>query len=145
MTEQAALRLADGPAFLRDPALASVFAALPDARVVGGAVRDALAGRPVADIDLATSAEPDAVMAALGRAGIRAVPTGIDHGTVTAVLDGRGFEITTLRRDIETDGRHAAVAFTADWRADAARRDFTINALSMNSGRGRVRLFRRDR
>jgi poly(A) polymerase/tRNA nucleotidyltransferase (CCA-adding enzyme) len=70
-------------------------------------------------------------MQALGAAGIRAVPTGLDHGTVTAVAAGRGFEITTLRRDVETDGRHARVAFTSDWRADAARRDFTINALSM--------------
>ena len=131
MTEQAALRLGERPRFLDDPALASVLAAVPDARVVGGAVRDALTGRPVADIDLATPGEPESVIAALGRAGIRAVPTGLDHGTVTAVVEGRGFEITTLRRDVETDGRHAVVAFTADWRADAARRDFTINAMSM--------------
>ncbi len=131
MTERAALRLQTRPAFLHDPGLASVLAAVPDARIVGGAVRDALSLRAVADVDLATPAEPQAVIAALGRAGVRAVPTGLDHGTVTAVVDGRGFEITTLRRDVETDGRHARVAFTADWRADAARRDFTINALSM--------------
>lgn len=119
------------PAFLDDPALARVLDALPDARVVGGAVRDALAGRPVADIDLATPLLPPAVAAALAKAGIRSVPTGLDHGTLTAVANGRGFEITTLRRDIATDGRHAVVAFTDDWRQDAARRDFTFNALSM--------------
>jgi poly(A) polymerase/tRNA nucleotidyltransferase (CCA-adding enzyme) len=121
----------DPPAFLADPVLASVMAALPGSRVVGGAVRDALAQRPVAEIDLATPLAPEQVMTALREAGLRAVPTGIEHGTVTAVADGRGFEITTLRRDVETDGRHAIVAFTDDWRADAARRDFTINAMSM--------------
>ena len=99
--------------------------------MVGGAVRDTLAGRAVADIDLATPRTPEQVTEALQAAGIRAVPTGLDHGTVTAVSDGRGFEVTTLRRDVETDGRHAVVAFTDDWRADAARRDFTINAMSM--------------
>ncbi len=121
------------PAFLADPGLAAVMAALPDARVVGGAVRGALAGLPIADIDLATPAMPEQVLAALQRAGLKAVPTGLDHGTVTAFADGRGYEITTLRRDVATDGRHAVVAFTADWRADAARRDFTLNALSMTS------------
>ena len=129
MTDAPALRLR--PAFLDDPDLQSVLAALPEARVVGGAVRDAVARLPVADIDLATPLPPDRVSAALSRAGLRAVPTGLDHGTVTAVAGGRGFEVTTLRRDVETDGRHATVAFTADWREDAARRDFTINALSM--------------
>jgi poly(A) polymerase/tRNA nucleotidyltransferase (CCA-adding enzyme) len=119
------------PGFLADPALAAVLAALPDARVVGGAVRDWLAGRKVSDIDLATALPPDAVTAALEQAGLRAVPTGVDHGTVTALSGGRGFEVTTLRCDVETDGRHAVVAFTDDWRADAARRDFTINAMSM--------------
>ena len=118
-------------AFLDDPALGRVLDAVPEARIVGGAVRDALAHRPVADIDLASPLPPDAVMARLRAAGLKAVPTGIAHGTVTAVADHRGFEITTLRRDIETDGRHAVVAFTDDWRADAARRDFTINAMSM--------------
>jgi poly(A) polymerase len=119
------------PSFLSEPATAAVFAALPEARVAGGAVRDALAGQPVCDIDLATPQPPEAVMQALAAAGIRAVPTGLEHGTVTAVVDGRGIEITTLRRDVETDGRHARVEFTDDWREDAARRDFTINALSM--------------
>ena len=121
----------DPPAFLADPALASVMTALPTARVVGGAVRDTLARRPVTDIDLATPWPPKQMIEALEAAGIRVVPTGLDHGTVTAVVDGRGFEVTTLRRDVETDGRHARVAFTDDWRADAARRDFTINAMSM--------------
>ncbi len=119
------------PAFLSDPILGKVWDALPEARVVGGAVRDALANRPVADIDLATANPPTAVIEALKTAGIRTVPTGLAHGTVTAVLGGRGFEVTTLRRDVETDGRHAVVAFTNDWRHDAARRDFTINAMSM--------------
>jgi poly(A) polymerase/tRNA nucleotidyltransferase (CCA-adding enzyme) len=121
----------DPPAFLSDPALVPVLAALPEARIAGGAVRDTLAGRPVADIDLATPRPPDQVVEALTGAGIRAVPTGIAHGTITAVSAGRGFEITTLRRDVRTDGRHAEVAFTDDWRADAARRDFTMNAMSM--------------
>jgi poly(A) polymerase len=119
------------PGFLADPALAAVLAALPDARVVGGAVRDWLAGRPLSDIDLATALPPDAVTAALKKSGLRAVPTGVEHGTVTALSGGRGFEVTTLRRDVATDGRHAVVAFTDDWRADAARRDFTINAMAM--------------
>jgi poly(A) polymerase len=119
------------PGFLTDPALGQVWDALPAARVVGGAVRDALANRPVADIDLATPDTPQAVIEALTRARIKVVPTGLAHGTVTAVVNGRGFEVTTLRRDVETDGRHAVVAFTADWRQDASRRDFTINAMSM--------------
>ena len=121
----------DPPAFLTDPALIRVLDALPSARVVGGAVRDALAGRPVADIDLATPLLPAEVAAALSAAGMRTVPTGLDHGTLTAIANGRGFEITTLRRDVATDGRRATVAFTGDWREDAARRDFTINAMSM--------------
>lgn len=120
------------PDFLVDPALGAVMAALPEARVVGGAVRDSLAGLPVADIDLATPVSPDQVVAALERAGLRAIPTGLDHGTVTALADGHGYEVTTLRRDVATDGRHAVVAFTDDWRTDAARRDFTLNALSMD-------------
>ena len=132
MTDAPARRIPP-PAFLSDPGLRAVLAALPDARIVGGAVRDALAGRSVADIDLATPHPPDQITAALTAAGIRAIPTGLDHGTVTALPAGRGFEITTLRRDIETDGRHARVAFTNDWREDAARRDFTINAMSMTA------------
>ncbi len=119
------------PAFLADPSLRSVLAALPEARLVGGSVRDAVVGREVADIDLATPRRPEAVMQALRDAGLKAVPTGIEHGTVTAVAGGRGFEVTTLRRDVATDGRHAVVAFTDDWQQDAARRDFTINAMSM--------------
>ena len=103
--------------------------ALGDARFVGGSVRDTLLGIPVSDLDLATPLAPQAVLARLKEAGIRAVPTGIDHGTVTAVLDSGPVEVTTLRRDVSTDGRRATVAFTDDWREDAARRDFTINAL----------------
>jgi hypothetical protein len=120
------------PAFLAEPMLAAVLAALPEARVVGGAVRDALAGRTVAEVDLATPRTPEQVQKSLQAAGIRIVPTGLDHGTVTAVANGRSFEVTTLRRDVETDGRHAVVVFTDDWRADAARRDFTINAMSLD-------------
>ncbi|MGE4482033.1 CCA tRNA nucleotidyltransferase [Acidocella sp.] len=107
-----------------------IWAALPEARIVGGAVRDMLAGRDVADVDLASPLRPEAVMARGKALGLKVVPTGIDHGTVTIVAGGRGFEVTTLRRDVETDGRHAIVAFTDDWREDAARRDFTINAMS---------------
>jgi poly(A) polymerase len=99
------------------------------ARFVGGAVRDALLGIAAADLDLATVHLPDEVMRRLAAAGLRAVPTGLAHGTVTAVLPSGPVEVTTLRRDVETDGRHAVVAFTDDWRADASRRDFTINAL----------------
>lgn len=101
-------------------------------RLVGGCVRDGLLRRPVRDIDLATPAEPDTVQAALAGAGVKTVPwaRGLAHGTVLAVLDGQPFQITTLRRDVACDGRHATVAFTDDWMADAARRDFTINALS---------------
>lgn len=130
MTEAPALRIPP-PDWLADPALAAVLNALPQARIAGGAVRDTLAGRPVADVDLAIPLPPEQVIAALTKAGIKSVPTGIAHGTVTAVSGHRGFEITTLRRDVETDGRHAVVAFTDDWREDAARRDFTLNALSM--------------
>ncbi|MGH7077123.1 MAG: CCA tRNA nucleotidyltransferase, partial [Acetobacteraceae bacterium] len=117
------------PAFLGEAGLAAVLAALPEARIVGGAVRDTLLARPVSDIDLATSMPPERVAAALRRAGLRTVPTGLSHGTVTAVGQGKNFEITTLRQDIETDGRHAEVAFTTSWQADASRRDFTLNAL----------------
>ncbi len=131
MSDTPAMVLA-APAFLREPALAAVLSALPEARVVGGAVRDTLAGRPVTEIDLATPRTPEAVTEALRAAHLRAVPTGIEHGTVTAVSDHQGFEITTLRRDVETDGRHAVVTFTDNWREDAARRDFTINAMSMS-------------
>ncbi len=100
-----------------------------DARFVGGVVRNTLLGQPVKDIDIATPLTPDEVMRRLITAKIGAVPTGIDHGTITAIIDGKPFEVTTLRRDVASDGRHAVVAFTTDWREDAARRDFTINAL----------------
>jgi poly(A) polymerase len=99
------------------------------ARFVGGCVRNALLNQPIADIDIATCLVPDQVIEALKAAGIKAVPTGVDHGTVTAVADGKPFEVTTLRRDVETDGRRAVVAFTQDWDEDAQRRDFTLNAV----------------
>lgn len=98
-------------------------------RWVGGAVRDTLLGVPVKDVDCATTHRPETVIDRCRAAGIRTVPTGIDHGTVTALLEGGPVEITTLRRDVSTDGRRATVAFADDWREDAARRDFTINAL----------------
>lgn len=114
--------------------LAALVAALDPAseglvRYVGGAVRDTLLGIAVKDIDMATPMEPPAVIERLTTAGIRSVPTGLAHGTVTAVLAGGPVEITTLRRDVSTDGRHATVAFSQKWEEDAARRDFTINAL----------------
>src|SRR5262249_22464103 len=109
--------------------MAALAAAGGEARFVGGCVRDALLGRKVSDVDIATHEPPERVMNLLARAGIKAIPTGIKHGTVTAVTDGRHFEITTLRRDVETYGRHAKVEYTDDWEADAARRDFTMNAL----------------
>jgi poly(A) polymerase len=110
--------------------LAALTAGGTEVRFVGGCVRDALIGRAVADIDIATPDAPEVAMRKLVAAGLRALPTGIAHGTVTALCDDRRFEVTTLRRDVETDGRHARVAFTDDWRADAARRDFTMNAMS---------------
>jgi poly(A) polymerase len=99
------------------------------ARFVGGCVRNAVIGRPIADIDVATTLTPAAVTQALKAAGVRAVPTGVEHGTVTAVFRHQPIEVTTLRRDVETDGRRAVVAFTTDWHEDAQRRDFTLNAL----------------
>jgi poly(A) polymerase len=120
--------------WLEAASLRKVFAAVrnagSEARVVGGAVRDALLGRPnVGDIDLATPLPPDAVTKAARAAGLDAYPTGISHGTVTVVADGHPFQITTLRRDVETDGRHAVIDYTRSWEEDALRRDFTINAL----------------
>lgn len=99
------------------------------ARAVGGAVRNSLLGTLVHDVDIATTATPDETLALAKRAGLRAIPTGLVHGTVTVVVDHTPYEVTTLRTDVETDGRHARVAFTRDWAADARRRDFTINAL----------------
>ena len=118
------------------PETGAVFDALEsegaEARFVGGCVRDGLAKREVKDVDIATTATPDQVVALLEKAGIKAVETGIEHGTVTAVVGDRSYEITTLRIDVETDGRHAKVDYTHDWIADARRRDFTFNALSAN-------------
>ncbi len=113
-----------------DRLLAALDSAAGETRFVGGCVRDTMLGIEASDVDLATRLAPDEVIARLGKARIKAVPTGIAHGTVTAVIHGRPIEVTTLRRDVSTDGRHAVVAFTDDWREDAARRDFTINALS---------------
>lgn len=107
-------------------------------RIVGGAVRDSLLGLSVSDVDLATKLLPKEVMGRLERAGIKSVPTGIEHGTVTAVSDGKNYEITTLRRDVATDGRRAVVAFSTDWKEDAARRDFTINALYADAYTGEI-------
>jgi poly(A) polymerase len=104
-----------------------------DARVVGGCVRNHVMGLPVGEIDAATPEPPDAVMRRLAHAGVRAIPTGLDHGTVTALIGDRSFEVTSLRRDTACDGRHAAVEFTADWKEDARRRDFTFNAMSMRA------------
>jgi len=123
-------------AWMTDGDLGAVFAALqatgdpvPAVLSVGGCVRDALMGRPVVDVDLATVHPPDTVKARLAEAGIATLDIGIDHGTVVANFGAKQFQITTLRRDVETDGRRATVAFTDDWMADASRRDFTINAL----------------
>jgi poly(A) polymerase len=107
-------------------------------RYVGGAIRDELLGLPVSDVDVATRLKPNEVIERLESAKIKAVPTGIDHGTVTAVSDGHAIEVTSLRRDVSTDGRRATVAFTDDWKEDAARRDFTINALSADPVTGEI-------
>lgn len=124
------------PAWLRWPATQRLVAAFAghEIRFVGGAVRDAVLGRAVSDVDAATPMFPQDVIALLTGAGIKAIPTGIEHGTVTAVVESRPFEVTTLRRDVSTDGRHAEVAFTDDWREDASRRDFTMNALYCDAG-----------
>lgn len=123
-------------AWLNSAALTKVFATLSaggfEARAVGGAVRNSLSGRPITDIDLATPAKPDQVMRLMRDANIAVYPTGIDHGTVTVTIDGHAFEVTTLRRDVATDGRRAVVAFTDNWREDSERRDFTINALYLD-------------
>lgn len=115
----------------------ALFAALTrdgkEARFIGGCVRNALMDLPITDIDIATQETPDRVMALLGAAGIHTVPTGIEHGTITAVINHKVFEVTSLRRDVATDGRRATVTFTQDWREDAARRDFTFNTLSATS------------
>lgn len=122
-----------GTEWLQRPQTRAVFDALradgAGVRAVGGAVRNALLGTPVKDIDIATTAPPEEVVQLAKRAGLHAIPTGFEHGTVTVVVDKHPFEVTTLRRDIETFGRHARVTFTTDWREDAMRRDFTMNAL----------------
>jgi poly(A) polymerase len=120
--------------WLRKPPLATLLGVMDkdgeEARVVGGAVRNALLGEPIREVDIATTAVPEEIIRRAQAAGFRAVPTGIEHGTVTVVAEGRPFEVTTLRQDVETYGRRAKVAFGRDWAADAHRRDFTINALS---------------
>ncbi|WLP53079.1 CCA tRNA nucleotidyltransferase [Agrobacterium fabrum] len=125
-----------GQDWFEKPALKRIFALLNadggEVRIVGGAVRNALMDLPVVDVDMATTLTPDVVVERAKAAGIKVVPTGIEHGTVTLVIDGEGFEVTTLRRDVETNGRHAQVAFGTDWQTDAERRDLTINALYAN-------------
>ena len=137
----AALPSLAGAEWLGRPAVRRIFAALggddQEVRIVGGAVRNALMDDAVGEIDFATTATPDDVAALAAAAGLKTVPTGIDHGTLTVVVEGRGYEVTTLREDIETDGRHAVVRFGRDWTADAMRRDFTVNALSVDA-EGRV-------
>jgi poly(A) polymerase len=121
--------------------MAALIAALgggEQTRFVGGAIRDTLLGLPVSDVDLATRLQPNEVIERLRAARIKAVPTGIAHGTITAVSAGTPVEVTTLRRDVATDGRRATVEFTNDWMEDAARRDFTINALYAEPGTGEV-------
>ena len=133
MTET--FRLPDA-GWLEAPALARALAVLDGdgetARVVGGAARNALMGLPLSDIDIATTATPEEVLRRAAAAKLKAVPTGIEHGTITLVIDGEPFEVTTLREDVETFGRKARVAFGRDWKADAERRDFTMNALSIS-------------
>ena len=136
MTEPVPHSLADAPWLMHGP-LPRLLALLDsdgeEARVVGGAVRNALLGEMPSEFDVATTATPDEVTRRAEAAGFKSVPTGIDHGTVTVVMDGRPFEVTTLREDVETYGRKAKVAFGRDWKRDAERRDFTINALSVGA------------
>jgi poly(A) polymerase len=131
------LRSLKGAAWLREGALARLLELLnrdgEEARVVGGAVRNALLGEPISEFDIATTAVPQEVIRRATAAGFKPVPTGIEHGTITVVIESRPFEVTTLREDVETFGRHANVRFGRDWRADAERRDFTMNALSVGS------------
>jgi len=128
-------RASQPPAWLSAGPLAKLLGVLngggEEARVVGGAVRNWLLGEPIGDIDLATTATPDEVIRRAAAAGFKPVPTGIAHGTVTVVVDSQPIEVTTLRTDVETFGRHATVQFGRDWKADAERRDFTMNALSL--------------
>lgn len=128
---------ADQVAFLKTKPLADVLAVLngngEETRVVGGAVRNLLLGLKLTEIDLASTAQPKTVIDRVTAEGFKAVPTGIEHGTITVVADGQPFEVTTLREDVETDGRHAVVRFGRDWKKDAGRRDFTINAMSLSA------------
>lgn len=123
----------EGAPWLFEPPLQALLEALSadgeEARIAGGAVRDALMGQPVGDIDVATTTAPEETMRRAQAAGLRTIPTGIDHGTITVLLDGQPVEVTTLRADVATDGRHATVAFGRNWAEDAQRRDFTINGL----------------
>ena len=125
------------PDWLLAPGLQRLLATLSDggeeARAIGGAVRNEIMGEPIADVDVGTTLLPEAVMRRASRAGFHAVPTGIAHGTVTVVVEGAPVEVTTLRRDVATFGRHAEVAFTRDWSEDAHRRDLTVNALSLDA------------
>ena len=128
-------------AWLKESSLQRVFALIAgaggEARVAGGAVRNGLFGEPVGDIDIATTFPPQDIMAVFKGAGLSVHPTGIDHGTVTVVVDHTPYEITTLRRDVQTDGRRAVVAFTDDWKEDALRHDFTVNSLYCDAN-GRI-------
>jgi len=132
-------RVLEGQDWLTASATRAVMAALAAAggedcaRFVGGCVRNAVLGAPIDDVDIATVLTPEAVVRALKAAGLKSVPTGMEHGTVTAISERQPFEITTLRRDVSTDGRRATVAFTDDWAEDAARRDFRLNALYADS------------
>jgi poly(A) polymerase len=136
MTGPATLRL-ENDAWLGEARLRRVLDLLnnggEEARIVGGAARNALMGLPLSDIDIATTAVPDEVVRRATAAGLKAVPTGIEHGTITLVVEGVPFEVTTLREDVETFGRKANVAFGRDWKVDAERRDFTMNALSISA------------
>lgn len=129
--------MSETPEWLNEPALQALLKATQDAggqaRIVGGAVRDFLLGHDGGDVDVASTLLPEATIALAQASGWKAIPTGIAHGTVTLVLPTRIVEVTTLRRDVTTDGRRATVAFTDDWKEDASRRDFTINALSMDA------------
>ncbi len=139
MSELQSVKTIPVPYWMREAETQTIMQALNDdgqnplTLYVGGAVRNALLAEPVEDIDLATKLRPQEVTRRLQEVGVKVIPTGLDHGTVTAIQNGRSFEITTLRKDVETDGRHAVVAFADSWLEDARRRDFTINALFADS------------
>jgi len=137
MSSSAGLDRSHLDAVLAEPRLRRLLTALDgngeETRVVGGAVRNALFGRRVKDVDLATTALPEETARRAREEGFKVVPTGIEHGTLTVIVGGEPFEVTTLREDVETDGRHAVVRFGRDFAADALRRDFTINALSVRA------------